>query len=92
MELIGFAHTWGEHRRFFRKPPHHHVYSLPASWTGAEEAEAFVAKSGPALRWGICHVPMRFVHTARQRIVRIIDGWPTTDALLAAYRRISLLT
>ena len=29
---------------------------------------------------------------ARQRIVRIIDGWPTADVLLEAYRRIALIT
>ncbi len=45
-----------------------------------------------ALRWGIFHVPGRLVHRSRQRVVRIIDGWPGTDALLDAYRRIALLT
>ncbi len=44
------------------------------------------------LRWSIFHAPGRLVHRARQRIVRIIDGWPTTEALLDAYRRIALLT
>ncbi|MGH9093408.1 MAG: IS1380 family transposase [Acidimicrobiales bacterium] len=45
-----------------------------------------------ALRWGILHAPGRLVHSARQRIVRIIDGWPTTEALLGAYKRIDLIT
>jgi len=45
-----------------------------------------------ALRWAIFHTPGRLVHTARRRIVRIIDGWPTTEVLLGAYRRIELLT
>ena len=45
-----------------------------------------------ALRWGIFHAPGRLVRRARQRIVRIIDGWPTADALLDAYRRIALIT
>ena len=45
-----------------------------------------------ALRWGIFHAPGRLVHRARRRIVRIIDGWPTTEVLLDAYRRIELLT
>jgi hypothetical protein len=45
-----------------------------------------------ALRWGIFHAPGRLVHRARRRVVRIIDGWPTTDVLLDAYRRIALLT
>jgi hypothetical protein len=45
-----------------------------------------------ALRWGIFHAPGRLVHRARRRIVRIIDGWPTTDVLLDAYRSIERLT
>ena len=45
-----------------------------------------------ALRWGIFHAPGRLVHTARRRIVRVIDGWPSADVLLAAYRRIAALT
>ncbi len=45
-----------------------------------------------ALRWGLWHAPTRLVHRARRRIVRILDGWPTTDGLLHAYRRIALIT
>ncbi len=45
-----------------------------------------------ALRWSIFHAPGRLVPRARRRVVRIIDGWPTTDVLLDAYRRIELLT
>jgi len=45
-----------------------------------------------ALRWGIFHSPGRLVHRARRRIVRIIDGWPTTQVLLDAYQRIELIT
>ena len=45
-----------------------------------------------ALRWGIFHAPGRLIHRARQQIVRIIDGWPTTPALLDAYQRIELIT
>jgi hypothetical protein len=45
-----------------------------------------------AMRWGIFHAPGRLIHRARQRVVRIIDGWPGTDALLDAYRRIELIT
>jgi hypothetical protein len=44
-----------------------------------------------AMRWGIFHAPGRLVHRSRQRIVRIIGGWPGTDALLGAYRRIELI-
>ena len=45
-----------------------------------------------ALRWGIFHAPGRFVHRARQRVVRIIDGWPTAQVLLDAYQHITLIT
>jgi hypothetical protein len=44
------------------------------------------------LRWTLWHAPARLVHHARRRIVRILDGWPTTAALLDAYRRITLIT
>jgi DDE family transposase len=45
-----------------------------------------------ALRWGIFHAPGRLIHRSRQCIVRIIDGWPGTDALLGAYGRMALIT
>jgi Transposase DDE domain group 1 len=45
-----------------------------------------------AMRWGIFHAPGRLIRRSRQRVVRIIDGWPGTDALLEAYRRIAQLT
>ena len=41
-ELVGFAHTWGEHRVFFRKSADQRVHSLPASWTDVEEPDPFV--------------------------------------------------
>ena len=44
------------------------------------------------LRWELWHAPARLVHHARRRIVRILDGWPTTEALLDAYQRIALIT
>ena len=44
------------------------------------------------LRWSIWHTPARLVRRARRHIVRILDGWPTADALLHAYRRIALIT
>jgi hypothetical protein len=44
------------------------------------------------LRWTLWHAPARLVHHARRRIVRILDGWPTTDAILLAYRRTALIT
>ncbi|MDA8075513.1 MAG: DUF5372 family protein [Actinomycetota bacterium] len=44
-ELVGFAHTWGEHRVFFRETGDQRVRSLPASWTDVEEPDAFVVLS-----------------------------------------------
>ena len=44
-ELSGFAHTWGEHRVFFREDGHAQVRSLPASWTDVVAVDAFVALS-----------------------------------------------
>jgi hypothetical protein len=43
--MVGFAHTWGEHRVFFRKPGDQRIYSVPANWTDVEGPEAFVALS-----------------------------------------------
>ncbi len=40
--MVGFAHTWGEHRVFFRETGDQRVRSLPASWTDVEEPDAFV--------------------------------------------------
>ncbi len=44
-----------------------------------------------ALRWSIFHAPGRLVRSARQRIVRVIEHWPTAGVLLDAYRRIALI-
>ena len=44
------------------------------------------------LRWQLWHTPARIITTARRDIVRILDGWPTTDDILAAYRSIAALT
>lgn len=44
------------------------------------------------LRWQLWHTPARIVRRARRRIVRIIDGWPTADAIIDVYRRIALIT
>ncbi len=45
-----------------------------------------------ALRWTLWHTPARIVRRARRSVVRILDGWPTADQLLSAYRRIALIT
>jgi hypothetical protein len=44
-----------------------------------------------ALRWALWHSPARIVRRAGRRLVRILDGWPSADALVAAYKRIALL-
>jgi len=44
------------------------------------------------LRWSVFHAPGRLVRSARREFVRILDGWPSAEALLTAYRRIALIT
>lgn len=44
------------------------------------------------MRWGFFHAPARLVRRGRQRIVRVIDGWPATEAITAAYQRLNLIT
>jgi hypothetical protein len=41
--MVGFAHTWGEHRVFFREPKQTQVCSLPATWTDVVAVDAYVA-------------------------------------------------
>ena len=51
-----------------------------------------LAKAEPkTLRWQLWHTPARVVRHARCTIVRILDDWPSADALLAAYRRTALI-
>jgi hypothetical protein len=45
-----------------------------------------------ALRWELFHAPGQLIRRARRVVIRILDGWPTADVLLGAYRRIALLT
>jgi hypothetical protein len=44
------------------------------------------------LRWTFFHAPGRLIRSARREIVRILDRWPTAEALLSAYERIALIT
>ena len=44
------------------------------------------------LRWTISHVPGRLVASARRNFVRILEGWPSAEAIIAIYRRIALIT
>src|SRR5579859_6019233 len=41
-EMVGFAHTWAEHRVFFRDPERTQVRSLPATWTDVVAPDPFV--------------------------------------------------
>jgi hypothetical protein len=43
------------------------------------------------LRWTLWHTPARIVRRAGRDIIRIIDAWPTTQALLDAHHRITAL-
>jgi hypothetical protein len=43
------------------------------------------------LRWQLWHTPARIVRRSRQRIVRVLDGWPSQKQLLAAYQAIARL-
>ena len=43
------------------------------------------------LRWTLWHTPARIVRKAGRDIIRIIDGWPTTNDLLRANKRINAL-
>jgi hypothetical protein len=45
-DLVGYAHTWGEHRVFFREPGQERVQSLPAGWTDVEGPDPFLVLSG----------------------------------------------
>ena len=44
-ELVGYAHTWGEHRVFFRTRGEERVRSLPAGWTDIEGVDPFLVVS-----------------------------------------------
>ncbi len=43
------------------------------------------------LRWSLWHCPGRIVRRAGRCVVRVLQGWPTGDELLAVYRHIALL-
>ncbi len=42
LELLGYAHTWGEQRVFYREAGSERVRSLPASWTDVTGPDPFV--------------------------------------------------
>lgn len=42
---MGYAHSWGRQRVFYRMPEDPRVYSMSASWTTVEEPSPFVVVS-----------------------------------------------
>jgi hypothetical protein len=52
-----------------------------------------LARAEPkTLRWRLWHAPARLIRHARHDIVRILDGWPDAETILAAHARIVALT
>jgi hypothetical protein len=43
------------------------------------------------LRWRLWHAPARLIRSGRQTILRFLDDWPDTEAILAAHSRIARL-
>jgi hypothetical protein len=43
------------------------------------------------LRWRLWHSPARVIRKGRGHVVRLLDGWPDTHAILGAYERIAAL-
>lgn len=40
--LVGYAHSWGEHRVYYRELGSEVVRSLPASWTDVQGPNLFI--------------------------------------------------
>jgi hypothetical protein len=54
--------------------------------------DGYWGKARPkALRWGFLHAPARLIHSAGRLVVRILDGWPSADAIIGAYQRMAAL-
>jgi hypothetical protein len=43
------------------------------------------------LRWRLWHTPARVIRHSRRHVIRLLDGWPDTNEILAAYQRIATL-
>ena len=41
------------------------------------------------LRWQLWHTPARVIHKARRHVIRLLDGWPDSTEILAAYQHIA---
>ncbi len=44
------------------------------------------------MRWRFWHAPARVIRRSRRHIVRIADGWPWADEIVAAHQHINALT
>jgi hypothetical protein len=44
------------------------------------------------LRWRLWHTPARVIRKSRRHIIRLLNGWPDTTEILAAYGRITALS
>ena len=44
-ELVSYAHTWGEHRVFFRVPGEDRVRAMPANWKDVEGMDPYLVLS-----------------------------------------------
>ncbi|MHB8589606.1 MAG: DUF5372 family protein [Candidatus Dormibacteraceae bacterium] len=45
-ELVSYAHTWGEHRVFFRVPGEDRIRAMPAEWSDVQGPDPFLVLSG----------------------------------------------
>lgn len=45
-----------------------------------------------ALRWSFLHAPGRLVRKGRRLVIRVLDHWPSAEAIVAAHRRIATIT
>jgi hypothetical protein len=52
---------------------------------------SLAAAEPKTLRWRLWHTPARVIRHSRQHIIRLLDGWPDTNVILAAYKRIAAL-
>ncbi|NLA36335.1 MAG: IS1380 family transposase, partial [Actinobacteria bacterium] len=43
------------------------------------------------LRWRLWHTPARVIRKSRRHVIRLLDRWPDTTEILAAYQRIAAL-
>jgi hypothetical protein len=55
--------------------------------------EGGLAKARPkALRWTFLHAPGRLVRSGRQLVIRVLDHWPSAEAIVTAHERIARIT